>query len=72
MKAFLMLLGLTVCSGWAVAQDAGAPFRNKGSVYGLANVGACVHGYAFYGGGGGGEALVYKGLSVGGEGSYNT
>ncbi len=72
MRALLILLGLTVAAGWATAQEADKPFQYKGNVYGLANLGACVHGYGFYGGGGGGEVLVFKGLSVGGEGSYNT
>ena len=72
MRALWILLGLSALSGWAAGQDPVKPFRYRGNAYGIANLGACIHGYGFAGGGGGGEVLVFQGLSVGGEGTYNT
>ena len=72
MKALWLLLGVCALSGLAGAQTPQTPFVYRGNGYGFTNVGVCIHGYGFVGGGGGGEVLVYKGLSVGGEGSYNT
>jgi hypothetical protein len=54
------------------AQDADKPRAYSGSGYLFAVAGACQHGYAFAGGGGGAEALVWKGLTVGAEGSYQS
>ena len=72
MKALRILLGVCALSGLAGAQAPQKPFVYRGNGYGFMNLGACIHGYGFVGGGGGGEVLVYKGLAVGGEGSYNT
>jgi hypothetical protein len=45
-------------------------FRYRGSGYGYFTAGACQHSYAIVGGGGGGEAFLWKGLTLGVEGGY--
>jgi len=42
----------------------------NGNVYAKAFTGTCQHGYLLYGGGGGAEGILWKGISVGGEVSY--
>jgi hypothetical protein len=54
------------------AQTAKPDRSYDGSYYAFFTTGACQHGYALYGGGGGAEALVWKGLTIGGEASYQT
>ena len=42
-----------------------APYRYNGNGYAFGAAGACQHGYALFGGGGGGEALLWKGFALG-------
>lgn len=48
------------------------PFRYKGSGYGFFTAGACQHSYAIVGAGGGAEGFIWRGLTVGAEGGYQT
>jgi hypothetical protein len=48
------------------------PYRYRGNGYAFGAIGACQHGYPLFGGGGGGEALLWKGLTVGAEGGAYT
>lgn len=48
------------------------PYRYHGNAYAFGSIGACQHGYPMFGGGGGGEALLWKGLTVGAEGGAYT
>ena len=56
------LLAILVVSGLRLGAETYA-----GSAYGFFTGGACQHGYALYGGGGGVEGFVWKGLSVGAD-----
>ncbi|MCW5962493.1 MAG: hypothetical protein KIT83_00535 [Bryobacterales bacterium] len=69
-----LALGLSVVllPPFAGAQDPLKPFRYSGSAFAHGTVGACAHGVAFGGVGGGVEGLVWKGLSLGAAGSANT
>lgn len=72
MRALGLFLAICALSTLATAQqNTNKSYQYKGNVYGLANLGACIHGYSFLGGGGGGEVFVYKGMSLGAEGSYS-
>jgi len=44
----------------------------RGSGYAYFTTGACQHGYVIAGGGGGAEAFLWKGLTIGVEGGYQT
>ncbi|MBA3975038.1 MAG: hypothetical protein C0504_12580 [Candidatus Solibacter sp.] len=57
-----------------IAQSASQskPYRYSGNGYAFGAIGACQHGYPLFGGGGGGEALLWKGLTVGAEGGAYT
>jgi len=61
---------MTALAAAAAAQS--KPFRYNGSVHAEGNMGVCVHGYAFGGAGGGGEAFLWKGLTLGARASGNT
>jgi hypothetical protein len=63
----LSVLILLLLSGQAFAQSSGqaTPYRYNGNFYGYGAFGACQHGYGLFGGGGGAEGLVWKGLAVG-------
>lgn len=50
----------------------GEPFRYKGSGYGFFTAGACQHSYALVGAGGGAEGFIWRGLTVGAEGGYQS
>lgn len=50
----------------------GEPFRYKGSGYGYFTAGACQHSYAIVGGGGGAEGFVWRRMTVGVEGGYQS
>jgi hypothetical protein len=70
MFAVFVILSVPVFS-----QAADAPsdtFRYRASGYGYFTVGACVHAYTIVGAGGGGEAFLWKGLTLGAEGGYQT
>jgi hypothetical protein len=54
----------------AAADPQSQAFRYRGSGYGYFNVGACQHAYTIVGVGGGGEAFLWKGLTLGVEGGY--
>lgn len=71
----ILLAGILLwTSPWLIAQTAStsAPYRYHGNGYAFGSAGACQHGYLLFGGGGGGEALLWKGLAVGGEGGAYT
>lgn len=65
----MALLAMVMATGMSAQ---GQPAIYRGSVHVEANLGGCVHGYAFGGGGGGGEAFLWKGLSAGVRASGNT
>lgn len=54
------------------AQDRGGSGRYNGNFHGFAVMGACQHGYGLFGGGGGAEALLWKGISAGVDVSYQS
>lgn len=66
-RAILSVLLLTVP---AIAQN--TPGTYNGNVYVTSFAGMCQHGYGIFGGGGGAEALLWKGVSIGAEGSYQS
>lgn len=67
------LLLLTICAcGSALAQPQAESKRYNGNVYGFGVMGACQHGYGLFGGGGGAEALLWKGISAGVDVSYQS
>jgi len=68
MKHLALVLALAAISSARGRSE--KAFRYNGNGYGYFTIGGCQHGYALYGGGGGGEALVWRGLTVGGEGGY--
>ncbi len=45
-------------------------FRYRGNGHAYFSTGACQHGYAHLGAGGGGEAFVWRGLALGGEAGF--
>jgi len=53
----------------ALAQDP-APYRYRGNGHAYFATGACQHGYLHLGAGGGGEALVWRGVALGGEAGF--
>lgn len=60
--------------GKGVDSQVGEPrkqFRYKGNGYLYFDTGACKHGYAIVGVGGGGEGFIWRGLTLGGDLSYN-
>jgi hypothetical protein len=59
---------LVLSCAWAQSQP--APATYNGNYYGFGSFGACQHGYGIFGGGGGAEGLLWKGVSVGVDGSY--
>lgn len=64
----MTLLAVPVC---LLAEELERPFRYNGSGYTYFNIGACQHGYRLLGGGGGGEAFVWRGLTLGGDAGYH-
>lgn len=48
------------------------PLRYKGSGYGYFTAGACQHSYTIVGGGGGAEGFLWRGLTAGVEGGYQS
>ena len=54
----------------AAAQTAEPARSYNGGYYALFTTGTCQHGYPFYGVGGGAEALVWKGVTIGADASY--
>lgn len=52
------------------AQSPGELRRYNGNYHAFGVMGACQHGYGLFGGGGGAEALLWKGLSLGADASY--
>jgi hypothetical protein len=65
------LMGLLVLALPASAQESPRPFRYWGNAHGEMNLGVCAHGYRFTGAGGGVEASLVKGLTVGARASGN-
>jgi hypothetical protein len=49
------------------AEDPEEPFRYYGNGHLFFTAGACQHGYALVGAGGGGEGMLWHGLTIGGE-----
>jgi hypothetical protein len=66
-----LLVLLAAGAGSAAAQEAGKQERRYyGNVYGYFTAGACNHGYGIFGGGGGAEGFLWKGISAGVDTSY--
>ena len=68
MKSLALVLVLAAAP--AFSEEPEKEFRYNGNGYGYFTAGGCQHGYALYGGGGGAEGLVWRGLIVGAEGGY--
>ncbi len=54
----------------ACAESTEKPFQYNGNGYTYFSAGACQHGYANIGGGGGGEGFLWRGLTIGGDLGY--
>jgi len=70
-----IVAGILLCaSPLLVAQSthSSGSYRYHGNGYAFAAIGGCQHGYLLFGGGGGGEALIWKGLTAGAEGGAYT
>jgi hypothetical protein len=67
-----ILIGLLMAGEAALAGEAAAKEekRYNGNYYGYFTAGACQHGYGIFGGGGGAEGFLWKGISVGVDASY--
>jgi hypothetical protein len=72
MKASLAVLLILAAPTAAFSQAIADAPSYKGLVYATALAGACQHGFPLFGGGGGGEAIFWKGISLGGEASYQS
>jgi hypothetical protein len=71
MKRTILALTLLALPALVSAEEPEKPFRYNGSGYAYFNIGACQHGYRLVGGGGGGEAFLWRGLTVGGDAGYH-
>jgi len=70
-RNWLFIAILAACAAPVSAQDSAQPVkRYNGNVYGYFTAGACNHGYGIFGGGGGAEGFVWKGISVGVDANY--
>ncbi|MDX2154067.1 MAG: hypothetical protein SFV54_25230 [Bryobacteraceae bacterium] len=63
---------LTLAAAALPAQTPAASERYNGNSYAYATLGGCQHGYFLAGAGGGGEAFLWKGVSLGADASYQT
>lgn len=72
MKATMFALLFLSAAGEAAAQARPETRSYNGNYYVTAFMGGCQHGYGLFGGGAGAEGLLWKGLSIGGEASYQT
>ncbi len=70
MKPILLTIILLAAPVAASAQITSETAAYNGNAYVKALAGACQHGYGLYGGGGGAEAILWKGISLGGEVSH--
>lgn len=66
------ILALLTLAAPAIATAQTTPGTYNGNVYVSSFLGACQHGYGIFGGGGGAEGLIWKGVSLGGEVSYQS
>lgn len=66
------MLVIAILSPAALQAQQAKPFRYGGSGYGYFAAGGCRHGSTILGGGGGAEAFLWKGLTLGVEGAYQT
>jgi len=71
MKRTILAMTLLAVPACLLAEEPEKPFRYNGSGYAYFNIGACQHGYRLSGGGGGGEAFLWRGLTVGGDAGYH-
>jgi hypothetical protein len=70
-RALAVAATLLALPAFAQVQEGEKPFRYKGNSYVSFGVGRCQHGYSNISVGGGGEAFLVGGLSVGGEAAYH-
>jgi len=70
MKRTILAMTLLSIPAWPQAQPAVKPFKYNGYGYTFFSTGACRHGYANVGVGGGGEGFIWRGLTIGGEVGY--
>ncbi len=69
-KPAILITTILALSAVAGAQNTDKPFKYNGNGYTYFSAGACQHGYANLGGGGGGEGFVWRGLTLGGDVGY--
>ena len=68
MRKSSILILLSACFSCAQAQPHERPYNGNFHAFGV--MGACQHGYGLFGGGGGAEGLVWKGITLGADVSY--
>ncbi len=70
MKRTILALTLFSIPAWPQAETSVKTFKYNGNGYTFFSAGTCLHGYANVGVGGGGEAFIWRGLTIGGEIGY--
>jgi hypothetical protein len=72
MKRTILAMTLLSVPAWPQAEPAEKTFEYNGNAYTFFSAGACLHGYANVGVGGGAERFIWRGLTIGAEiGYYN-
>jgi len=72
MKALLPAAMMVAFPFLLAAQEPEKPFRYNGNGHVYFTAGSCRHGYALAGAGGGGEGLLWRGLALGGDITYQS
>jgi hypothetical protein len=70
MKRIILAMTLLSIPAWPQTEPAVKTFKYNGNGYTFFSAGACLHGYANVGVGGGGEAFIWRGLTIGAEIGY--
>jgi hypothetical protein len=70
MKPMILALTLIAIPAWPQDETANKTFKYNGLGYTFFSAGACQHGYANVGVGGGGEGFLWRGLTIGADVGY--